>query len=350
MRTEHIRLRAGMYIGRLSDGSDPRDGIYTLLREMINNSVDEFLAGYGNTIAIEFDKTKASIRDYGRGCPLEMVTMEMPKHPNKKTEPISKTIGITGIGLNVTNALSSVFYIASFRNGVKSWDRYSKGILMENGKDSTDEPDGTLVQFTPDTEVFENYFFREGHMKEMVKLFSYMHKDLTLILNGVVYKSDGGLLDLVAEKISAKPLYAPIHLEGEDIEIVLTHISGDETTILSYVNGHPTLDGGTHTRAFSRALTAAFSNLSMKHITKKNCLHGVFAAIRVNVRYPYFVTATKAELDTTFMYQDCYPESDVKEPVTVESYVSGYIQKNLMPYLQQHGDVAEIIKRKVESD
>ena len=121
--TEHIRLRSGMYIGRLEDGSHPKDGIYTLLWEMINNSVDEYLAGHGNTIAIEFDKTKASVRDYGRGCPLEMVTMEFPKHPNDKTGLICKTIGISGYGLNVTNALSQHFYIASFRNGVKLWDR-----------------------------------------------------------------------------------------------------------------------------------------------------------------------------------------------------------------------------------
>ena len=344
---EWMRRRDGLFIGRKGDGSNPNDGIYTLLKEMINNGVDEFLKGHGSVIDIFLDEKKASIRDYGSGCPLNMATVdENWLTPCDRT--ICKTIGLDGCGLPVTNALSACFYICSLHDGVKSWNRYSDGVLIEHGEESTTEPNGTIVEFTPNLEVFENSSFREDCVIEIVKLYSYMNKGLTFKLNGVIYKSDGGLLDLVNDMMTEKPLYSPIHLVGEDIEIVLTHIPGNETTILSYVNGHPTIRGGTHQSAFKRALTMTFKKLHTRPCTGDCFLNGVFAAIRINVRYPHFVQSDKAQLATNYMYQDWEwgEPSDNANPVTVGSYVFKFVKENLTPYLQQHEDVAEIIRRK----
>ena len=342
---EWMRRRSGMFIGRTGDGSNPNDGIYTLLKEIINNAVDEYLRGHGNVIDIVLDEKKASIRDYGSGCPLDMATVdENWLKPCDRT--ICKTIGLDGCGLPVTNALSACFYICSFYDGVKSWDRYSDGVLIEHGEESSTEPNGTIVEFTPNLEVFEKYSFREGYVIEMVKLYSYMHKGLNFKLNGALYKSDGGLLDLVNDMMTEKPLYSPIHLVGEDIEIVLTHIPENETTILSYVNGHPTIWGGTHQASFKRALTMTFKKLHTGTCTGDCFLNGVFAAIRINVRYPYFVQAIKASLATNYMYQDWYESPDNTNPITITGYVSKFVKENLSPYLLQHEDVAEIIRRK----
>lgn len=341
---EWMRHRAGMFIGP-GDGSAPKDGLYELLKEIINNAVDEFLKGHGNVIDIVLDEKKASIRDYGSGCPLGMAKVdENWLTPCDRT--ICKTIGLDGCGLPVTNALSACFYICSFYDGVKSWDRYSDGVLIEHGEESTTEPNGTIVEFTPNAEVFGNYSFREGYVIEMIKFYSYMHKGLTFKLNGVLYKSDGGLLDLVNDMMTERPLYSPIHLVGEDIEIVLTHIPGNGTTILSYVNGHPTIWGGTHQAAFKRALTMTFKKLHTGPRTGDCFLNGVFAAIRINVRYPYFVQSAKAQLATNYMCQDWGEPSDNANPVTVGGYVSKFVKENLTLYLLQHEDVAEIIRRK----
>lgn len=342
---EWMRRRAGWFIGRVGDGSNPNDGIYTLLKEMINNAVDEFLKGNGNVIDIVFDEKKASIRDYGSGCPLDMAKVD-ENWLKPCDRSICKTIGLDGCGLAVTNALSACFNICSFYDGVKSWDRYSEGVLIEHGEESTTEPNGTVVEFAPSEEVFMNYAFREGNVIELVKLYSYMHKGLTLKLNGVIYKSEGGLLDLVSEKMIDKPLYSPIHLEGEDIEIVLTHISSNGMTILSYVNGHPTIWGGTHQSAFKRALILAFEKLHVSRRASEGFLNGVYAAIRVNVRYPYFVESARKELATKYMYQDMEVSPDNANLVTISDYVSKFVNENLTPYLLQYEDVAEIIRGK----
>ena len=202
------------------------------------------------------------------------------------------------------------------------------------------------MEFTPNAEVFEKYSFREGYVIEMVKLYSYIYKGLTFKLNGVLYKSDGGLLDLVNDMITEKPLYSPIHLVGEDIEIVLTHIPGNETTILSYVNGHPTIRGGTHQSAFKRALTMTFKKLHADRSTGGLFLNGVFAAIRINVRFPHFVQSDKAQLATNYICQDCGEPSNNANPITIIGYVSKFVKENLTPYLLQHAYVAEIIRMK----
>lgn len=277
---EHIRLRPGIHIGQIGDGSTPKDGIYTLLKELLNNSVREFLEGHGNLIELVIDEKNASIRDYGSGCPLEWARVDQRWN---HSEWELRDQGLGGRGLAITNALSACFIIESYHNGVKYWDRYSKGVWEEHGEEGTTEPDGTVVRFSPDGDVFERYSFQEGHIKEIVKLYCYMYKGLTINLNGAVFKSDGGLLDLMTEQL---PLYTPIHLEGKDIEIVLTHLACDETIILSYVNGHPTILGGTHKAAFIRALRFVFKKLSKKRLAGRNCLRGVYAAIRINFKHP----------------------------------------------------------------
>ena len=344
---EWMRLRAGMFFGLRGDGSNPQDGIYTLLKEMLNNAVDEFLKGHGNVIDIVFDETKASVRDYGSGCPLSMARVDENWSKTKEQcSIIGKTIRLVGFGLVVTNAVSADFYIGTIHNGMKSWDKYSNGVLIEHGEESTTESDGTVVEFTPNADVFNNYAFREGCVKEIVRHYCYMNKDLTIHLNGVQYKSEGGLLDLVMERLTDEPLYAPIHFEGKYIEVVLTHVVGDDTKILSFVNGYETIKGGTHKEAFQTVLTNTFRKLSRKDLTRRDCLQGVYAAIRISVRDPYFVESAKWQLCTKHMFEADGGQDHDPKAITVQKYISGFVRKNLTRHLCHHEDISEIIRQK----
>ena len=266
---EHIRRRPGMYIGRLGNGSNPGDGIYVLFKEIVDNCIDEFSAGFGKQVQITIADRQVTVRDFGRGIPLNSVikaTSELNTGGKFDDKVFKKSVGLNGVGSKAVNALSQSYYVESFRNGESSWARYERGELKDSGrKEKVSEKNGTLVVFTPDSEMFGNFDFNMDYVETMVKNYSYLKKGLAIVLNGTTYKSENGLLDLVKDNLSEEPLYEPIHLEGEDIEIVLTHGNAYGENISSFVNGQNTRDGGTHLAAFREAVAK-----TLKEYFKKN--------------------------------------------------------------------------------
>ena len=267
---QHVRMRPGMYIGRLGNGNNPGDGIYVLLKEIIDNSVDEFAMGFGKQIQVEIDpENHVTVRDFGRGIPLDSVVkaVSILNTGGKFDDKVfKKSVGLNGVGTKAVNALSESFYVCSYREGESSWARFERGELKESGKEDTPkEKNGTLVRFYPDPMMFGKFAYNLDYVETMVKNYSYLKKGLTLTLNGTPYKSENGLLDLVNENLSEEPLYPPIHLEGEDIEIVLSHGRDYGENISSFVNGQNTRDGGTHLAAYREAIAKTF-----KEFFKKN--------------------------------------------------------------------------------
>ena len=265
---EHIRMRPGMYIGRLGNGSNQSDGIYVLLKEVIDNCIDEFAMDYGKQVVVNIDENsgRVSVRDYGRGIPLgSVVTAVSVLNTGGKFDDkaFKKSVGLNGVGTKAVNALSKDFYVCSHRNGECSWALFERGRLQQSAQEPTKEKNGTLVEFTPDPEMFGDFHFNMDFVETMVKNYSYLNKGLTLILNGTPYKSEKGLLDLVNENLGEGSLYEPIHLVGEDIEIVLTHGNAYGENISSFVNGQNTRDGGTHLAAYREAI-AKLSKISTR--------------------------------------------------------------------------------------
>ncbi|MBO6221999.1 MAG: ATP-binding protein, partial [Bacteroidales bacterium] len=276
---EHIRRRPGMYIGRLGNGANPGDGIYVLLKEIVDNCIDEFSAGYGNKVLIDIEDKQVRVRDFGRGIPLGSVvkaTSELNTGGKFDDKVFKKSVGLNGVGTKAVNALSEKFYVESFRDGESSWASYVRGELQDSGrKEKVSEKNGTLVVFTPDNEMFGGFDFNMDYVETMVKNYSYLKKGLTLVLNGTACKSDNGLLDLVRENMSETPLYEPIHLEDEDIEVVLTHGNSYGENIASFVNGQNTRDGGTHLAAFREAIAKTLKDYFKKDYKPEDCRQGI---------------------------------------------------------------------------
>ena len=257
---EHIRKRPGMYIGRLGNGEDIGDGIYVLLKEVVDNSIDEFSMGFGKQIIITAEDKEVSVRDFGRGIPLNSVVRAVSvlnTGGKYDTKGYKKSVGLNGVGLKAVNALSSYFYVEAFRDGMSSFAEFREGKLIDSGQRPAPakEKNGTLVRFIPDEHLFVGYNFRMEIIESMMKNYSYLKKGLTLNFNGTAYKSEHGLLDLINDNISETPLYEPIHLIGEDVEIVLTHGNSYGENIASFVNGQNTRDGGTHLAAMREAIS-----------------------------------------------------------------------------------------------
>ena len=240
----HIRQRPGMYIGRLGNGNNESDGIYVMLKEIVDNSIDEFAMGFGKQISISIEDNKVTVRDFGRGIPLDSVvkaTNNLNTGGKFDDAAFKKSVGLNGVGAKAVNALSSSFYIESFRDGESSWAQYERGELKDSGRKSgTGQKNGTLVSFVPDTQLYGAYEYNMDYVETMVKNYSYLKRGLSLVLNGVEYKSENGLLDLVNERLTEDPVYPPIHLEGPDIEIVLTHGNSYGENVASFVNGQNT--------------------------------------------------------------------------------------------------------------
>ena len=285
---EHIRKRPGMYIGRLGDGKNPSDGIYVLLKEVVDNSIDEFSAGFGKQIDITIEDLKTvTIRDYGRGIPLGSVIKAVSKlNTGAKFDNavFKKSVGLNGVGTKAVNALSSSFYICSHRDGECSWARFERGELKESGNEATSAKNGTLVTFTPDDLMFGNFSYNLDYVETMVKNYSYLKTGLTIVFNGVKYKSENGLLDLVNENLSEPTLYPPIHLVGEDIEIVLSHCNSYGENITSFVNGQNTRDGGTHLAAYREAIAKTLKDFFKKNYEPADCRQGVVGAVSIQIQ------------------------------------------------------------------
>lgn len=345
---EHIRKRAGMYIGRLGNGDNQGDGIYVLLKEIVDNSIDEYSMGFGKQIKITINDRKVTVRDYGRGIPLGSVvkvTSNLNTGGKFDDEAFKKSIGLNGVGTKAVNALSSYFYVESFRDGESSWAEYSRGELVDSGsKKGVTDRNGTFVSFIPDEEMFGNFSFRMDYVTSMVKNYSYLKKGLQLVLNGESYKSENGLLDLVNESLSEAPLYPPIHLEGTDIEVVLTHGNSYGENITSFVNGQNTRDGGTHLAAYREAIGKTLKEFYKKNYAPEDCRQGIVGAISIQIQEPNFEGQTKTKLGSTYMWEK-------KEGVgpTIRSFVNDFVAKNLDNYLHMHADVIPVLEEKIKS-
>ena len=354
---EHIRKRPGMYIGRLGDGKNPSDGIYVLLKEVVDNSIDEFSAGFGKQIDITIEDLKTvTIRDYGRGIPLGSVIKAVSKlNTGAKFDNavFKKSVGLNGVGTKAVNALSSSFYICSHRDGECSWARFERGELKESGNEATSAKNGTLVTFTPDDLMFGNFSYNLDYVETMVKNYSYLKTGLTLVFNGVKYKSENGLLDLVNENLSEPALYPPIHLVGEDIEIVLSHCNSYGENITSFVNGQNTRDGGTHLAAYREAIAKTLKDFFKKNYEPADCRQGVVGAVSIQIQEPNFEGQTKTKLGSTYMWERQEPDANgvLHNEVgpTIRTYINDFVAKNLDNYLRIHKEVVPVLEDKIKA-
>ncbi len=353
---EHIRMRPGMYIGRLGNGNNPGDGIYVLLKEIIDNSVDEFAMGFGKQVQINIEDRTVTVRDFGRGIPLDAVikaTSILNTGGKFDTKGYKKSVGLNGVGTKAVNALSESFYVCSHRDGECSWAKYERGDLVDSGKGPTKEKNGTLVVFHPDPLMFTDFHFNMDYVETMVKNYSYLKKGLTLVLNGTSYKSENGLLDLVNENLSEEPLYPPIHLEGEDLEVVISHGNAYGENISSFVNGQNTRDGGTHLAAFREAVAKTLKEFFKKNYAPEDCRQGIVGAISIQIQEPNFEGQTKTKLGSTYMWEKQEKDehgaikTDIGPPI--RSFVNDFIAKNLDNYLRMHMDIVPIIEEKIKN-
>ena len=353
---EHIRRRAGMYIGRLGNGDRQGDGIYVLLKEIIDNSIDEFSMGFGKRIDISIEDKTVTVRDFGRGIPLNKVvdaTSKLNTGGKFDDTNFKKSVGMNGVGTKAVNAMSVDFYVASYRDGQCSFGHFCRGDLLESGIVPCNEKDGTLIRFTPDEEMFNDFSFHMEFVESMVKNYSYLKKGLTLMLNGVPYKSENGLLDLVTENMSETPLYPLIHLEGEDIEIVLTHGNSYGENIATFVNGQNTRDGGTHLAAYREAIAKTFKDFYKKDYKPEDIRQGIVGAISIQIQEPIFEGQTKTKLGSTYMWEKQTKGADgtvsTDRGPTIRTFVNDFVTKNLDNYLHMHMDIVPVIEEKIKA-
>lgn len=362
---EHIRRRPGMYIGRLGNGDNPGDGIYVLLKEIVDNSIDEFSAGFGKQVQITIEDNTVAIRDFGRGIPLNSVvkaTSELNTGGKFDDAAFKKSVGLNGVGTKAVNALSADFYVESFRDGMSSWAHYNRGILVDSGKrEGVNEKNGTYTRFLPDSEMFGKFSFNMDYVETMVKNYSYLKKGLTFLLNGTAYKSENGLLDLVNENLSEQPLYAPVHLEDTDIEVVITHGNAYGENISSFVNGQNTRDGGTHLAAFREAVAKTLKDFFKKDYKPEDCRQGIVGAVSIQIQEPNFEGQTKTKLGSTYMWEKFMKDDEgrivknedgsnaIDRGPTIRTFINDFIAKHLNDYLHMHADIVPTIEEKIKA-
>ena len=344
---EHIRLRPGMYIGKLGDGSHSDDGIYVLIKEVIDNSIDEFNTGYSvkPEIRIDIEDGVVSIRDYGRGIPLDQVkdaSSKMNTGAKYDTKNYKRSVGLNGVGIKAVNALSSEFFIRSVRDGQSTSVAYKEGLVVEESGVVAAEPgedNGTMVRFKPDATIFKNFAYRDDIVETMIKNYSFLNTGLSLYYNGRRYHSRNGLLDLLNENMTSEPLYAPIHFKGDDIEVVITHAPQIGEEFYSFVNGQHTTQGGTHQSAFREALSRTIKEFYGKNFEYSDIRNGIVAAISIKVEEPVFESQTKIRLGSNVMWKD---------GPTIYKYINDFIKKELDDYLHKDAATADILLKKIQ--
>lgn len=340
---EHIRRRPGMYIGKLGDGKHADDGIYVLLKEVLDNSIDEFVMGAGKKIELSIHDGLVSIRDYGRGIPLGKLvdaTSKMNTGGKIDSKAFKKSVGLNGVGIKAVNALSVHFEVTVWREGQTKKVSYSHAkLLAETEASPYDGPNGTQVTFRPDSNLFLNYEFRDEFVEIMVKNYVFLNTGLTIIYNGKRYSSKNGLVDLLAENMSSDPLYAPIHLKGEDIEVVITHANQYGEEFYSFVNGQNTTQGGTHLTAFREVIARVIKDFFNKNFEYGDIRSGIVAAISIKVEEPVFESQTKTKLGS----RDMGPDGP-----TILKFVGDYLGRELDLYLHQHSEEASILLQKIQ--
>ena len=355
---EHIRKRPGMYIGRLGNGDDQGDGIYVLLKEVVDNSIDEFSMGFGKQIQITVTDKEATVRDFGRGIPLNSVVKAVSvlnTGGKYDTKGYKKSVGLNGVGLKAVNALSEHFFVEAYRDGMSSYAEFKLGKLVDSGQKPTKEKNGTMVRFIPDEHLFVGYTFQMEIIESMMKNYSYLKKGLTLNFNGTAYKSENGLLDLIKDNISETPLYEPIHLIGEDVEIVLTHGNSYGENIASFVNGQNTRDGGTHLAAMREAIAKTlkefYKTFAKKDFAPEDIRQGIIGAVSIQIQEPNFEGQTKTKLGSTYMWETDVLNEDgshtYDQGPTIRSYVNDFVKTNLDNYLHIHKDIIPVLQQKI---
>jgi len=340
---EHIRTRPGMYIGKLGDGSAFDDGIYVLLKEVMDNSIDEFMMGEGNRIDINVKEGVVSIRDYGRGIPLGKVVevvSKMNTGGKYDSEAFKKSIGLNGVGTKAVNALSINFRVTAYRDGQAKTADFSKGELVkEHRLTQTNEKNGTYVEFRPDDSIFKKYHFVHEYIDRMVWNYAFLNTGLTLTLNGVEYASKNGLKDLLEKNITGETLYPIIHLKGEDIEIAMTHSNEHfSEEYYSYVNGQYTTQGGTHLAAFREAVVKTVREFYKKEFEPSDVRKSIVAAIAVKVQEPVFESQTKTKLGSN----EISPGGQ-----SIRSFIGDFVKQQLDNYLHKNSEVAKAIEAKI---
>ena len=351
---EHVRTRPGMYIGRLGDGSQAEDGIYVLLKEVIDNSIDEFKMGAGKRIDITMeDNLRVSVRDYGRGIPLGSLVdaVSMLNTGGKyDTKAFKKSVGLNGVGAKAVNALSSRFVARSVRDGQMREAVFERGDLVSDTSGPTDEENRNLYLFEPDNTLFTGYHFRIEYIETMLRNYTYLNTGLSIYYNGHRIVSRNGLEDLLNDNMTAPGLYPIIHLVGEDIEIAFTHSSQYGEEYYSFVNGQHTTQGGTHQSAFKEHIARTIKEFYGKSLEYQDIRNGLVAAIAVNVIEPTFESQTKIKLGSLVMA----PEKDSEgnpyplSGVSVNKFVGDFVKENVDNYLHKHPDVAEVMLKKIQ--
>ena len=351
---EHVRTRPGMYIGRLGDGSQAEDGIYVLLKEVIDNSIDEFKMGAGKRIEIQLeDDLRVSVRDYGRGIPLgSLINAVSILNTGGKydTKAFQKSVGLNGVVLKAVNALSIRFIARSVRDGQLRETIFEQGNLINDQTCSTDEENGTFIFFEPDNSLFLNYRFRPEFIETMLRNYTYLNTGLSIYYNGKRITSRNGLEDLLNDNMTAPGLYPIIHLKGEDIEIAFTHTAQYGEEYYSFVNGQHTTQGGTHQSAFKEHLARTIKEFYGKNFEYQDIRNGLVAAIAINVIEPTFESQTKIKLGSLVMA----PEKDSDgnpyplSGISVNKFVGDFIKENVDNYLHRHPDVADVMLQKIQ--
>lgn len=342
---EHIRKRPGMYIGKLGDGSHSDDGIYVILKEVIDNSIDEFAMGFGKQIVVNItDDGTVEVRDYGRGIPLESVvdvSSKMNTGAKYDSDAFKKSVGLNGVGMKATNALSTYFEISSCRNGEKKKVCYSRGeITGDCPICPTDEENGTYVKFVPDKDIFLNYKYNDEFVETMMKNYSFLNTGLTIVYNGRRIHSRNGLVDLLRENMTNDPLYPIMHFTGTDIEVVITHANQYGEEYYSFVNGQHTTQGGTHLSAFREAVSRTIKEFYGKNFEYSDIRNGMVAAISIKVQEPVFESQTKTKLGS----RDMSPDGSL----TVAKFIGDFIKRELDNYLHIESQTAEIMLHKIQ--
>ena len=340
---EHIRLRPGMYIGKSGDGSSPDDGIYVLLKEVIDNCIDEFVMGEGKVIDIKINDDSVSVRDYGRGIPLGKlveVVSKMNTGGKYDTKAFKKSVGLNGVGTKAVNALSSKFNVSSTREGKTKIAEFELGILKNENLDSSDQKNGTYVLFSPDESIFKNYKYRMEYVEKMIRYYVFLNPGLTIVVNDKKFFSDNGLKDLLEDQSNINDfLYPIIHLNGKDIEVAITHSRTQYSEeYYSFVNGQYTVQGGTHQSAFREAIVKTIREFYGKNYESSDIRKSIISAISIKVMEPIFESQTKTKLGSTEMG---------KGMKSVRVFINDFVKKNLDDYLHKNQDVAEKIQNKI---
>lgn len=339
---EHIRRRPGMYIGKLGDGSSSDDGIYVLLKEVLDNSIDEYMMGYGKTIEVTINEGIVNVRDHGRGVPLgkvKDVSSKMNTGAKYDSKAFKKSVGLNGVGIKAVNALSTHFLIQSFREGQTAAVEYERAIVTrESTIEHSDQENGTFIQFTPDNTIFTNYSYRDEYVEALLKNYVFLNIGLTIVYNGKKFFSKNGLVDLLNENMTSEPIYPIIHLMDSDIEIVITHTNEYGEEYYSFVNGQHTTQGGTHQSAFRESLSRVIKEFYSKNFDYADIRNGIVAAISVKVEEPVFESQTKTKLGS----RDMGPNGP-----SVQKFIGDFLKKELDNYLHRNSETSETLLKKI---